>query len=83
MDELVEVQFKPVKGSNTVGILWMILRTIRAGYTILLWICILVFAYAITPIIKGDVEMDNPMTTSQITAMMGLLAVIYMARKVS
>jgi len=83
MDELVEVQFKPVKGSNTIGTLWLILRTIKVGYTILLWICILVFAYAITPIIKGDVEMDNPMTTSQITAMIGLIAVLYLAKKVS
>lgn len=83
MDELVEVQFKPVKGSNTVGTLWLIMRTIKTGYKIILWICILVFAYTLTPIIKGDVEMDNPMTTSQITAMMGLIATIYMAQKVS
>lgn len=82
MDELVEVQFKPVKGSNTVGTLWLIIRTIRISLRILLWICILVFAYAITPIIEGDVEMDNPMTTSQITAMMSLIVVLYMARKV-
>lgn len=82
MNELVEVQFKPVKGSNTVGTLWLIIRTIRISLRILLWICILVFAYAIAPIIKGDVEMDNPMTTSQITAMMSLIVVLYMARKV-
>ena len=82
MNELVEVQFKPVKGSNTVGTLWWIVRTIRIGLRILLWICILIFAYTIAPIIEGDVEMDNPMTTSQLTAIMGLIAVLYMARKV-
>ena len=82
MDELVEVQFKPVKGSNAIGTLWWIMRTIRIGFRILLWICILVFAYTVAPIIKGNVEMDNPMTTSQITAMIGLIAVLYMARKV-
>ena len=80
MENIVEISFKPIKDKTVVT--WWTLTIIKWCIRVLYWVCVCILCYCIVPVIEGDVELDHPLTNSQITAIMGLIALLYMSRKV-
>ncbi len=86
--EKVEVTFRSVdsrlstRKAYGIAAVLRILQLLPLIFRLVFCLGMVAICYAITPIINGDVEMDNPLTNSQLTALVALIGLLVLWRMV-